>query len=237
MAATVETTATAKPPEPPIVLQKEGVEPTAAVIWMHGLGDTPMGWAQQCAQWHKALEGKVKFILPHAFVQPVTCNGGMSMTSWMDLAEIPIRIASPDSGAQQQQSIEYVLGLAAAEAAKGIPPERIVFGGFSQGGALSLACAINSGSKVAGCISLSGWALPAQNIGSKVRSCASKGSPFLVCHGDADNVVLTENAPHAAKLLTDAGCDVTLKVFPGMAHSSCAQESWEVIDFLQKVLP
>ena len=227
-----------EPEEPPLVLQSKDVEPTGTVIWMHGLGDTPMGWAQTCAQLHKASGGRWKFILPHAFVQPVTCNGGMSMTSWMDLAEIPIHIKSPDSGAQQQQSIEYVLSLAAKEAAAGIPANRIVFGGFSQGGAMSLAATVSSGAKLAGCVCMSGWALPHQNLGSKIRSCANKDTPFLVAHGEADQVVLAENGPHVAKLLVDGGAgDCTLKTYPGMAHSSRPQEEKDVFEFLKRVLP
>ena len=43
----------------------------------------------------------IKFILPYAPNSPVTCNGGMSMPSWMDLIEIPISTESPDNGLQQ----------------------------------------------------------------------------------------------------------------------------------------
>ena len=225
------------PEHAPLVLQSKDVSPTATVIWLHGLGDSPNGWAQTCHMLFKALNFKVKFVIPHAFIQPVACNGGMAMPSWMDLDEIPIKVSSPDRGHQQQQSIDYILSLAAKEVEAGVPANRIVFGGFSQGGALSLAAAVKSGLKIGGCICLSGWALPAQNIGSSIKSAASKDSPFLICHGEVDNIVLTENAPHAATLLREGGAaDVSLKTYPGMAHSSCQQEERDILAFLQRVL-
>jgi hypothetical protein len=52
---------------------------TASVIWLHGLGDSPAGWLPACREMHSKLKSKghiVKFSLPEAPVQPVSCNGG-----------------------------------------------------------------------------------------------------------------------------------------------------------------
>lgn len=52
---------------------------TATVVWLHGLGDTPAGWFPACREMHAKLKAKghsVKFVLPEAPVQPVSCNGG-----------------------------------------------------------------------------------------------------------------------------------------------------------------
>ena len=69
------------------------VSATAVVVWIHGLGDTPDGWGQQMAKLAPALP-HVRFELPLAPTQPVACNGGMAMTSWMDLEAIPIDIVT-----------------------------------------------------------------------------------------------------------------------------------------------
>ena len=58
----------------------------ALVILMHGLGDTPAGWAQIAKQFKPALP-YIKWILPCAPENPVSVNGGMKMTSWMDILE------------------------------------------------------------------------------------------------------------------------------------------------------
>jgi predicted esterase len=186
------------------------------------LGDSPHGWASFCQDLAHTLGGYVKFVLPWAPEQDVTCNGGMVMPSWMDLEEIPIHITSPDTGRHQPESIAIVHGLVDELIESGIPSERIVIGGFSQGGALALASTIKSPHKLAGCCSLSGWALPAQDLGNAVKTSASFTSPFLICHGEADQVVMAPNGPHVAQLLSDAGVKkVSLKTYPHLPHSMC----------------
>lgn len=230
-------TTTAKPP---LEIALPGSTPDAAVVWCHGLGDSPHGWEAFCSELCRALGGRVKFILPYAPDAPVSCNGGMRMPSWMDLAEIPIRVDSPDDGVQQAESIATIHAIVhGLEASAGIPPNRVVLGGFSQGGALALAAALRfaGSSPLGGCACLSGWALPAQHLETVVAASASVGSPFLICHGAADGVVESPNGPKVAALLTAGGAsDVALKVYPGMGHSSCPQEERDVLDFLRRAL-
>ena len=62
-------------------------------MWLHGLGDSADGWmsfAQDIDRKLRSAGAKTKWTLPTAPVQPVSCNGGMKMTSWMDLLDIPI---------------------------------------------------------------------------------------------------------------------------------------------------
>ena len=57
----------------------------ATVIWLHGLGDSGDGFAPVAPQLNLPAELGVRFVFPHAPVQPVTINGGMEMTSWFDI--------------------------------------------------------------------------------------------------------------------------------------------------------
>jgi dienelactone hydrolase len=61
-----------------------------------------------------------------------------------------------------QQSMEQINQLISNEVDSGTLPNRIVLGGFSQGGTMSLLTGLTSERKVAGVISLSGW-LPSRN--------------------------------------------------------------------------
>lgn len=205
-----------------LVVEIPGSHPTATVIWMHGLGDSPMGWADFCSDLADSLQ-HVRFVLPQAPRTPVTCNGGMVMPSWMDLIEIPIRVQSPDNGKFQDSSISIIHNLIASEIGKGIAAERIVLGGFSQGAALALAATIKAPQKIGGCISLSGWALPEQALGDSIAMSPSAKSPFLVCHGEEDRVVEYPNARIVSDLLLKGGCEVHLKTYAKLAHSSCPQ--------------
>ena len=160
------------------------------------------------------------------------------MASWMDLEEIPIRPSSPDNGRHVDESLAIIEGIVGSEQSHGIPTERIVIGGFSQGGAMSLASVVQATRRLAGCCVLSGWALPRQNVGSAASKSTNMNIPFLLCHGESDGVVVVDCAYNAKELLVTAGCsDVTLRTFPGLAHASCDEEEGLVSGFLGLVLP
>jgi len=65
-------------------------------------------------------------------------------------------------------SVALIRQLIGEEIRSGIDPSRIVIGGFSQGGAMTLLTALTSGFKLAGIVCLSGW-LPLQHKISSVR--------------------------------------------------------------------
>ena len=58
------------------------------------------------------------------------------------------------------ESIEYVNTLIEKEVQSGIPRERIVVGGFSQGGHIALRAALQHHTRLAGCVALSTWLEP-----------------------------------------------------------------------------
>ena len=67
------------------VLKVGGIEGKISrrrVIFGHGLGDTPHGWAEVCGRWQKSLPEDVQFILPASPIQKVTMNFGMKMPAW-----------------------------------------------------------------------------------------------------------------------------------------------------------
>ena len=68
---------------------------SAGVVWLHGLGDSGEGWTflqhEIGAALVAAVGGPVQWVFPDAPTAAVSCNAGFSMTSWMDLDEIPVR--------------------------------------------------------------------------------------------------------------------------------------------------
>lgn len=130
----------------------------ARVIFMHGLGDTPAGWADTLREAFRERLPHVTFELPEAPKARVTCNGGMVMTSWMDLHDIPIMPEAFDDEPSLSKSIELVHRVIDEAVESGVPPERIVLGGFSQGGAMAFISTLRYPKRLAGCAVLSGWA-------------------------------------------------------------------------------
>mmetsp|Transcript_4804 Transcript_4804/g.5930 ORF Transcript_4804/g.5930 Transcript_4804/m.5930 type:complete len:223 (+) Transcript_4804:176-844(+) len=208
----------------------------ACVIWMHGLGDTPHGWADMARKLRPKLKN-IKWVLPCAPEEPVTCNSGYSSTSWMDIIEIPIGVHSPDNGVGQEKSVKIVKELVEKELQQGIPSDRIVIGGFSQGGAMALASTLNMDKPLAGCVVFSGWALPKQELAKKLKESVNRNIPYLICHGTADNVVLPENGKFCFNMLKEANEKATLKLYEDVAHSSCPEEMNDLETFLRETLP
>src|SRR6266700_3118020 len=63
-----------------------GKDPTTSIIWLHGLGADGNDFATIVPELDLPKEA-IRFVFPHAPVQPVTINGGMRMRAWYDIAD------------------------------------------------------------------------------------------------------------------------------------------------------
>ena len=124
-----------------------------AVLWLHGLGDTGAGWQGAFGP----LAAAATFHHPTAPAAPVTINGGMQSTSWMDLKSFPVDLSEPEAGSDFDATVASVHGMLEQIEADGTPAEQILIGGFSQGGATSLAAGLAYPRRLAGIVSISGW--------------------------------------------------------------------------------
>lgn len=98
----------------------------------------------------------------------------------------------------------------------GIPSNRIVLGGFSQGGAMALFTGITTQHKLAGVFGLSSYLV----LGDKVKTFAeeskgvNKDTPFFMGHGDADEVVKHRWGLQSAEVLRgELGHKVEFKTY------------------------
>lgn len=216
------------------VLPPKGVEPTAAVVLTHGLGDTAEGFADVAQMWANQLP-HVKFVLPTAPSQPVTLNGGFVMPSWYDIHGLTDRAAETCDGIEE--SAATVTGLLDAEHAAGIPYDRMVLAGFSQGGALSLWTGLQLPveKKLAGLLVMSGYLAGSERF---QLTPGLEGTPILHCHGDADPMVRYEWAKASQERVTSNGAtNYKLKNFPGMEHTVIEDELSLAVKFLGDLLP
>jgi len=111
---------------------------------MHGLGDSSAGW-ESTADMLSDQCPHIKFIVPTAPTIPITLNGGMSMPGWYDIKSLgasdedlsPTRVLDTCDGIEKSRAAVEAM-LEAESRATGLPYNRMMLGGFSQGGALSL---------------------------------------------------------------------------------------------------
>lgn len=184
------------------------------------MGDTGHGWASTIRE---IKPPHVKLVCPTAASMPVKLNMGLTMPSWFDL--FSLSMDGPEDGEGIKRSSAYISSLIEEEKTKhNIPENRILIGGFSQGGALSLHTVLRHPKPLAGVIGLSCWLPLRSDYPGAFHEC-NKDVPALQCHGDEDPLVPTAWGAKTADILKPLLTKYTFKTYPGLSHSSCDEVS------------
>jgi phospholipase/carboxylesterase len=194
--------------------------PTHSVIWLHGLGADGHDFAPIVPDLVSPQWPALRFVFPHAPVRPVTINGGMPMRAWYDIYGFDLMSRQDEAGTRQ--SIAQVEALIAREHERGVPSERILLAGFSQGGAIALAAGLRHPQKLAGIIALSTY-LPIAATLADERSAANANVPIFWGHGTLDPVVILQRGIDSRAALEALGYRVDWHTYP-MPHSVCPEE-------------
>jgi len=210
-----------------------GSEPTAAVIWLHGLGADGHDFEPVVPEIVRRGERAWRFVFPNAPVRPVTLNGGMSMRAWYDISGLERGAAEDEAGFRDSEA--QIRQLIDGEAARGIAASRVVLAGFSQGGAVSLYTALRCPERLAGVMALSCY-LPLASRLSSERAPANDGVPIFMAHGLADPMLPIAMGLRSRDMLKKLGFAVEWHQYP-MAHSVCEAEIADIREFLFRVLP
>ncbi|KAI4134800.1 MAG: hypothetical protein LQ347_001230 [Umbilicaria vellea] len=136
------------------------------------------------------------------------------------------------------KSRDYFNSLIKAETEKGIPSHRIVLGGFSQGGAISIFSGLTCSSKLAGIFSLSGYLLMHGKVKGLIPAeNPNKDTPIFMAHGDKDQTVRYEWGQKTAQVLQDWGWKVDFRTYKGLQHSADPEEIDDLEAYLKERLP
>lgn len=160
----------------------------------------------------------------------------MRMNSWFDLRSLNPN--DPEDEAGIESACKRIHEIIAEQEAQGVPTDRIMLGGFSQGGALSLYSALKYPKKLAGVVALSCW-LPLHRKFPAGATEANKNIPTLQCHGDQD-VIVPLAWGKASEVALSSFMDkknYKFKIYHGLGHSSSGQELHDVMDFVKAHLP
>jgi len=217
---------------------------TATVIMAHGLGDSGAGWVSLAENWRRRQKfDEVKFIFPNAPAIPITVNFGMQMPGWYDIVRPRDTVEFGDLQAGQDEkgilkSRDYFHTLIASEIEAGIPSNRIVLGGFSQGGAMSIFSGVTSPTKLGGIFGLSCYLLLHNKLKEFIPSDnPNKETPIFMGHGDSDPLVKPEWGQMTANYLGKNGWKVDLKMYKGLEHSALPEEIDDVEKYLNERIP
>jgi phospholipase/carboxylesterase len=217
----------------PRIEMETAPNPTGAVILLHGLGADGNDFASLAPELN--LEGcdGIRFVFPHAPSLPVTINGGYVMPAWYDITGTDL--VSKQDAAGIQKSALAVQALIENEIARGIPANRIVLSGFSQGSAMSLHTGLRLPYALAGVMALSGY-LPLADRFAAERSEANAKTPIFLAHGTRDPVVVPRRGEETRDALLALGYPVQWHTYD-MPHSVSPQELDDMGTFLRTVLP
>ena len=105
-----------------------GPEPQGSVIWLHGLGADGHDFEPVVPELRLPAELGLRFVFPHAPVQPVTLNGGMPMSAWFDIVGLDRRSEEDETGVRE--SAAGIPALVEREKERGIPAEGIALAAF-----------------------------------------------------------------------------------------------------------
>ena len=204
-------------------------EAQASIIWMHGLGADGHDFASLVPV--LGLD-QVRFIFPHAPFRPISINGGQSSRGWYDIYSLE-RMSQEDR-AGVEASMASISDLIARELASGIPSDRIVLAGFSQGGAMALYTGLTYDKPLAGILALSCYLpLAAQCVQHATPS--NKSTPIFQAHGDFDPVLPLALGRSSYDLLSKLQYPISWHHYP-MAHAVCDDEVADIRQWLQERL-
>ena len=206
--------------------------PTATMIVLHGLGADGEDFVPIVEQLALPAHLRVRFIFPHAPVRKVTVNGGYAMRAWYDIAS-PDLAARPDV-AGMQQSQAHVEALLRSEEERGIPAERVILAGFSQGGALALYAGLRHAHRLAGIIALSTYLMAPETL-AREASEGNRATPVFMGHGTQDPIVSLARGEAGRRALEGLGYAVEWHTYP-MGHGVVGEEIGDISTFIRRCL-
>jgi len=206
--------------------------PTVAVIWLHGLGADGNDFVPIVRELDLRGCPPIRFVFPHAPTMPVTINNGYVMRAWYDILEMDLVRREDEVGLRNSQAL--VEQLIAQEKARGIPANRIILAGFSQGCAMTLQTGLRHPEKLAGLLALSGY-LPIHTTVADERHSANHDTPIFLAHGRGDPIIPIARAEKSRDILLELGYQVEWHEYM-MPHSVCEEEIEDIGAWIKRIL-
>jgi phospholipase/carboxylesterase len=199
-------------------------EPDGALVLLHGRGADE----QDLVPLLEALD-------PDHRLVGVTPRGPLSLPPGGAHWYIVRSIGFPDSATFHATYGQLTAWFDGLPARTGVPTERTVIGGFSQGAVMSYALGLGRGRpSPAGILALSGFIPTVAGFSLDLES--RPGLPVAIGHGTLDPVIGIEFGRDARQILTGAGLEVTYRETP-MSHTIDPEYIPELREWLTARIP
>jgi predicted esterase len=153
-----------------------------------------------------------------SFLAPTAAGG-----TWYPVSFMQPRVSNEPFLSSALEAVQRLIGQVVEE---GIPRERIMLLGFSQGACLALECGYQTvrrmvgqtaGSTVGGIIGFSGGLIGAPGTRWSEEGAMAGAPVFLGC-SDVDAHIPQGRVQETATVFERLGAEVTLRFYPGMGH-------------------
>jgi phospholipase/carboxylesterase len=172
-----------------------------AMILLHGRAATAASMLELAAQWnlpdftYLAPQAAGNSWYPYSFLAPLASNEPFLSSALTLLEDVLERIAQA-----------------------GIPPERTMLYGFSQGACLVLEFAARHARRYGGVIGLSGGLMGPDDTPRNYAGSLA-GTPVFLGYSDIDLYIPRERVRLSDEVLRRLGGEVTMRLYRGMGHT------------------
>lgn len=239
--------------EPPIILSAtcpaSCASHSAAIIFIHGLGDTAEGPSGVAEQFQRANKlPYMSWTIPNALE-----NRDLGTTAWyMPTRLSPYPPSRPELEDDEDEdgllrSVEYLTGLVDGLVAQGVPEKRIVLAGFSQGHVMALLTGLVSqySGRLGGLVGLSGYMaiperVPILREEAGLPKEVQNGVQIFLARGTSDRLVPKRYQRLCCEALAGFGVKdelLTVKEYEGMGHVMGSAELRDLCAWLERVVP
>ena len=206
-----------------------GTNPKGTVIWLHGLGADCWDFVSIVKELGLPDDLPLRFIFPQAPSRPITINNGQVMPGWYDISMAELHRKPDEAGVRQSQA--FIEQLIARENERGIPADKIIIAGFSQGGAIALQTGLRYREALGGIMALSTY-LTLEDSFAVEATIANANIPILMAHGTQDPLIPLSLAMSSRAKLEARGYKVEWREYP-MPHSVCMEEVADISVWIQ----
>jgi len=156
------------------------------------------------------------------------------MPGWYDVFEFSnINGRHDESG--MLSSVQIINGIITEQVNAGISSKRIILGGFSQGGVMSLLTGLTSEISLGGIVALSSYC-PLHTKFANMISDTNRKTPVFMGHGTDDQTVRFDWGVKTREILEKAKCVVEWHQYEGLEHSVDLTEMEDMEKFITKRL-
>lgn len=202
-----------------------------SVIWLHGLGADGNDFVPIVQELNLPSDLPLRFVFPHAPLRPVTINNGYVMRAWFDIYSMSLTQKIDDAGIAD--SVKHLEKLIDHELQRGVPSNKIVLAGFSQGAVIALSTGLRYPKPLAGMLALSGFLPNADKILAEATA-ENFTTPILVAHGTEDPIAPVALGQYVYDTLQKSKYRVSFHRY-AMPHSVCGEEIGDIAEWLHTV--